>query len=219
MVPMPDQITRFCDFDDCTLDPVVRRGTQFFCQPHREELESAEADSALLCACGADAEYQVGEEQLCRACADDAASQGPASGRFLATRLSQPFLARAVAALSGACDFDECQAGATESREAMQFCLEHARQHDAIMSEWAREQAKLREQRLAVLTKHLEAAQAALVAWFVDACWLIFLEVSPRGLGLRLERSAATVASCQLRAESDARELARELLDAVEAVS
>jgi hypothetical protein len=172
----------------------------------------------IRCAqCPAAAEYTVGEQELCRSCADNAATTGSGSGTFLASRLSEPF--RPVAALSGACDFDECALGATERRAAMQFCSEHALGHDRIMSEWEAERAVERARRVAILTKHLAAAQAAMLAWFVDASWLVYLEVGPRGLGLRLERSAATVASITLRADSNVEQLARELVAVAEVVS
>lgn len=217
---MPDKITsyadlNYCDFEDCTEDPAVRRGPQRFCAGHAAELSAADADSAIICArCPQDAEYTVGDLELCRTCADEDATLGPASAVAQAAKALYIPLA-----LRGRCDFDECQAGASQRREALQLCSQHAEEFDEMQAMQEAEQVEERRRKLRMLAKHLEAAQAAMVAWFVDASWLVYLEVGPHGLGLRLERSERTVGSCTLRADSNCRALALELLKAAEAHS
>lgn len=166
---MPSEITsycdlNYCDFEDCTEDPAVRRGPHRYCAAHASELAAADADSAIICArCPQDAEYTVGEEELCRTCADEDATLGPAS----AVRAAPP--QRIAPALRGCCDFDECTAAATTRSEALQLCSAHAAEHEQMISQAEAEQREERRRKLATLARHLEAAQAAMVAWFVDA--------------------------------------------------
>jgi hypothetical protein len=231
-------ISTFCDFEDCTLDAEERRGTQRFCSAHAAEEAARDSDVALLCSfCPGDAEYSHGAERFCRACADAAATQGPAPRRPApALELPNSNLCRVCGYLAGhapncmyaglgaACDFDDCTHEAGERREELRLCREHAIAHDALQARTLAEQRALRERQFEMLTRHLEAAQAAMVAWFVDARWVIFLEVRiskgcPAGLGLSLERTPATITSVELHADSDVRELALELVLIAEELS
>lgn len=150
-------MTTFCDFDECDLDGTERRGSMTYCKEHARQSDELDAQASLLCArCSKAAQFTVGDEELCSECADMVATHGPAK--------ELPAFAATVKPLTAVerkrCDFDECEAHATERRGPLQLCSQHGAEHDEMEADVAAEDAKHRDNLEARVLELENAARA-----------------------------------------------------------